>query len=542
LTSRCCTPSWRSRSRRRRSDSATSTTWARDRSSSRTRAQRRLELLVLHGERRDAGDALDHVLLVRLGRVVEDRPHRPPVALDQRDAPALAGPRQANRQAPLVAVAASLGEPVGHLDRVLAERADERRPQAADAAALGQPGDQRLHRPDLQEARPQQPDQVGAGDGEQREHRQQVRRRDGLGRRAIGGVDAELHCGDRGDGGARHQDRGQGSPAAGSGAPPAPHQADGDRHHDDGAYQLPDEQEQPGDVGQEERREGAHHDDEVGGDNETPVGGPGQASGRERQQHVGQRRQVDAVQVDADGVEQRVPGEPGPAREPGEPHDRHQRADAVPGPAPPGEQPDAPELQADEEPDRDHRPGRWHGASMGEARRAANPARLPKKEGQPYRRLRPASVTCPGPVPSVSGMSTTSRWLRRLVAVARIALGLLFVFAGLPKFTSHDVWLRLFQHWHVPFPALAVFAVGGFEVVAGLLLVLGLGSTACAALLVADMAAALLFAGTRDGGAFVVEPLVLGTACALLAVFGAGAWQLRALPPLRQVAARQRFV
>lgn len=121
-----------------------------------------------------------------------------------------------------------------------------------------------------------------------------------------------------------------------------------------------------------------------------------------------------------------------------------------------------------------------------------------------------------------------------------MAIGLIFLAAGLPKFSRHDVWLGLFQHWRVPLPALSVYAVGGFEIVAGVLLVLGVGSTFVAALFVVDMVGAVTFAGTKDGGTFIVEPALLGIGCLIIALFGAGAWQLRPVPTLLQLPKRSR--
>jgi putative oxidoreductase len=114
-----------------------------------------------------------------------------------------------------------------------------------------------------------------------------------------------------------------------------------------------------------------------------------------------------------------------------------------------------------------------------------------------------------------------------IVAVVRILVGLFFVTSGLPKLTAHQTWVSSFHHWHVPLAGLAVSLVGSYEVIGGALLALGVAARLAAALFVLEMTGALLFAGLTDGGHDIYEPVALATVCALLALRGAGAWQLR---------------
>lgn len=126
--------------------------------------------------------------------------------------------------------------------------------------------------------------------------------------------------------------------------------------------------------------------------------------------------------------------------------------------------------------------------------------------------------------------SITSRPAAKVVAVVRILVGSFYVTAGLPKLTGHAAWAAHFQHWHVPLPGLAVYVVGSFEVIGGVLLALGVASRTLAVLFAIDMSGALLFAGVTDGGQYILRPAVILIPLALFALRGAGAWQLRPNP------------
>jgi uncharacterized membrane protein YphA (DoxX/SURF4 family) len=113
-----------------------------------------------------------------------------------------------------------------------------------------------------------------------------------------------------------------------------------------------------------------------------------------------------------------------------------------------------------------------------------------------------------------------------IVAVVRVAVGGLFVVQGIEKFAHHNADLRDFEHWGVPAASTAVFAVGGLEVIAGLLLALGLATRLAALLLLFDMLGAAATAGRVDGGARLVVPALLVVILLVLAARGGGAWQL----------------
>ena len=102
----------------------------------------------------------------------------------------------------------------------------------------------------------------------------------------------------------------------------------------------------------------------------------------------------------------------------------------------------------------------------------------------------------------------------------RILTGAVFVATGAVKLVRHDVAVADFERWHVPLADAMVYAVGGLEVVGGVALVLGLGVRWFALALLADMVAALVTAGTVDGGVHIVAPVVLGAVCAVTAVRG----------------------
>lgn len=79
--------------------------------------------------------------------------------------------------------------------------------------------------------------------------------------------------------------------------------------------------------------------------------------------------------------------------------------------------------------------------------------------------------------------------------VLRVMLGLVFVSAGLQKFTSHAHYTALFAHWHVPVAEAATYLNGVVEVMCGALLIGGIASRTAAGILVVDMLVAFLTAG-----------------------------------------------
>jgi putative oxidoreductase len=107
-----------------------------------------------------------------------------------------------------------------------------------------------------------------------------------------------------------------------------------------------------------------------------------------------------------------------------------------------------------------------------------------------------------------------------VTAGIRIFVGLVFVFFGALKFVVTEFEVAEFVRFGFPDSAVVVYLVGAVEVVAGLMLVLGLATRLAALGLAVVMAGAILTAGLTVGG-----PFHLGLAPALLA---ANLWLLRA--------------
>jgi putative oxidoreductase len=120
----------------------------------------------------------------------------------------------------------------------------------------------------------------------------------------------------------------------------------------------------------------------------------------------------------------------------------------------------------------------------------------------------------------VSGTRVTRGAAARVTAGIRIFVGLVFVFFGALKFVITEFEVAEFVRFGFPDSALVVYLVGAVEVVAGLMLVLGLATRLAALGLAVVMAGAILTAGLTVGG-----PFHLGLAPALLA---ANLWLLRA--------------
>lgn len=127
--------------------------------------------------------------------------------------------------------------------------------------------------------------------------------------------------------------------------------------------------------------------------------------------------------------------------------------------------------------------------------------------------------------------------LRFGLTALRALVGLLFVGSGLAKFTDHAQTAVDFAHWGVPLADLAVFGVGGLEVVGGGLLVVGVAIRWVALPLLGIMIGAIVTAGLTDGGEHLVLPPVLALLCGLFAARGGGAWQLLPTAPLAKPAA-----
>ena len=93
--------------------------------------------------------------------------------------------------------------------------------------------------------------------------------------------------------------------------------------------------------------------------------------------------------------------------------------------------------------------------------------------------------------------------------VVRSLLGLLFVGMGLSHFVMYDQYARMFAHWEIPMPQIAVFVIGAIQLVCGGLLGFGVVVRPACLVLATIMIGALVTAGRIDGGVHLVVPPVL---------------------------------
>jgi len=111
--------------------------------------------------------------------------------------------------------------------------------------------------------------------------------------------------------------------------------------------------------------------------------------------------------------------------------------------------------------------------------------------------------------------------------VVRVVSGLFFVSTGIGKFVDYSKEVDDFRGFEVPWPEVAVPAVGTLELVGGVLLVVGLFVRPVAFLLALNMVGALATAGRVEGGSF---HLVYGPALLVLMLFlcwaGPGRWSI----------------
>jgi len=115
---------------------------------------------------------------------------------------------------------------------------------------------------------------------------------------------------------------------------------------------------------------------------------------------------------------------------------------------------------------------------------------------------------------------------RVFLALLRIAIGLVFIGAGVHKLQDRATSNANFDHWGLPAPSTAVLVVSALEIVCGLLILLGLATRLGALLLCLDMLGAVATAGRIDGGVHLVAPPVLALLCLVLVARGGGRWQL----------------
>jgi putative oxidoreductase len=111
--------------------------------------------------------------------------------------------------------------------------------------------------------------------------------------------------------------------------------------------------------------------------------------------------------------------------------------------------------------------------------------------------------------------------------VVRVVTGLFFISTSTGKFFDYSKEVDDFRGFEVPWPEVAVPAVGTLELVGGVLLVIGFLVRPAAFLLALNMIGALATAGRVEGGSF---HLVYGPALLVLMLFlcwtGPGRWSV----------------
>ena len=122
--------------------------------------------------------------------------------------------------------------------------------------------------------------------------------------------------------------------------------------------------------------------------------------------------------------------------------------------------------------------------------------------------------------------------LYRTAGVVRILVGLFFLVPAAMKFTDHSGQTALFEHWGFPAPGAVVVGVGLLELIAGVLLALGVAMPLPALVLSVDMVGALLTAGIRDGGERIVAPVVVLVLFAFVLSRLGGAYQRGQAPAI----------
>jgi putative oxidoreductase len=85
-----------------------------------------------------------------------------------------------------------------------------------------------------------------------------------------------------------------------------------------------------------------------------------------------------------------------------------------------------------------------------------------------------------------------------LVALLRVAGGIVFVVFGIAKFTAHGDEVASFEKYGLPSPDAFVYAIGVLEVVGGLLLLAGLLTRLMALALAGDMVGAIIVSGIGE--------------------------------------------
>lgn len=118
-----------------------------------------------------------------------------------------------------------------------------------------------------------------------------------------------------------------------------------------------------------------------------------------------------------------------------------------------------------------------------------------------------------------------------LLTLTRLTVGAIFFGVGITHFGNHESEVEDFRRWELPWPDIAPYAVGVFEVVVGGLLLLGVRSRLAAALLACESIGIIATAGRIDGGEQLVLPPLLLVGTLVLALFGGGLFCLRPRRP-----------
>ena len=112
--------------------------------------------------------------------------------------------------------------------------------------------------------------------------------------------------------------------------------------------------------------------------------------------------------------------------------------------------------------------------------------------------------------------------------VARLALAVIFVPAGIGKFVNHDDYITRFERWGFGSASSQIsILVGIVEILGGLALAVGIVPRLAAVVLIGNMFGALVTAGRVDGGSDIWLPLVLIAVLAVVAALGAGRYAFR---------------
>jgi putative oxidoreductase len=98
----------------------------------------------------------------------------------------------------------------------------------------------------------------------------------------------------------------------------------------------------------------------------------------------------------------------------------------------------------------------------------------------------------------------------RVLTLARVAAGLVFLLFGVVKFSSHEHEVDSFRQYGLPEPDLTVYLIGVLEVGGGLLLIAGFLTRLVALALAGNMAVAIVVSGIKEGE--VVPSLTLAPA------------------------------